>query len=302
MPASRVTLLRKRLDRFARVLGGVEQGDVRALHRARVASRRLRELIPVLEVDQDVARKLGRRLRKITNRLGIVRELDVLLLLIDELHVSRRPHREALGRVAVAVAKSRDDARARLVERAPVGEMRRIARKLGRVADRLETGEREADAVGARAWRWAVEARVARRASALSKAMQEAGAVYLAERLHAVRIALKKLRYAAELAAAASGESGPPELRTLKRAQEILGHLHDRQVLLDRVRQEQASLTPPSVSVWRSLEALTTDLERECRLLHAQYMRIRPELESVTTRLARRSSDNAARRPRQLAG
>ena len=39
---------------FTRVLTGVEQGDVRALHRARVASRRLRELLPVLQLDHDV--------------------------------------------------------------------------------------------------------------------------------------------------------------------------------------------------------------------------------------------------------
>jgi hypothetical protein len=44
MPVSstRSELLKKRLDQFTRVLNLVEQGDVRGLHRARVASRRLR--------------------------------------------------------------------------------------------------------------------------------------------------------------------------------------------------------------------------------------------------------------------
>ena len=41
--------------------------------------------------------------------------------------------------------------------------------------------------------------RVARRAASLKAAIDEAGAVYLPERLHAVRIAVKKLRYAVEL-------------------------------------------------------------------------------------------------------
>ena len=50
------------------MLQGVEDGDVDALHRARVASRRLREVLPVLQLDSDVARKLNRRLRKITDR------------------------------------------------------------------------------------------------------------------------------------------------------------------------------------------------------------------------------------------
>src|ERR1700674_2322259 len=76
---------RKRLDAFAHELGRVEEGDVEAVHRTRVASRRLRELLPLLVLDPDLTRKLTRRLRKVTKQLGNVRELDVLVLLIQEL-------------------------------------------------------------------------------------------------------------------------------------------------------------------------------------------------------------------------
>src|SRR3954471_12177403 len=85
----RSELLKSRIDRFSRALNGVDKGDVRALHRTRVASRRLRELIPVLQLDHATAHKLNRRLRRVTARLGVVRELDVLMLLIDELHSAR---------------------------------------------------------------------------------------------------------------------------------------------------------------------------------------------------------------------
>src|SRR5260370_39500596 len=84
MRLTRSDLLKTRLDRFARMLPGVEAGELRALHRARVASRRLRELLPVLQLHPDATRKHLRRLRNVTERLGAVRELDVLLLLIDE--------------------------------------------------------------------------------------------------------------------------------------------------------------------------------------------------------------------------
>jgi CHAD domain-containing protein len=82
----RYDLLRSRLDSFTRTLPGLESGEIGAVHRARVASRRLRELLPVLEIEQAVARKIGRRLRKLTRRLGDVRDLDVITLLVDELN------------------------------------------------------------------------------------------------------------------------------------------------------------------------------------------------------------------------
>ena len=176
-----------------------------ALHNARVASRRLRELVPVLQLESGVARKLNRRLRKVTGRLGTVRELDVLVLLIDELHGARRRGTGALARVGVQVVRGRDEARKRLLAHLPVAEMSRLARKLDRVADDLRKAEGASSKATARAWRWAIDARVARRASRLSAAMNEAGALYLPERLHAVRVAVKKLRYAVEVATEVAG-------------------------------------------------------------------------------------------------
>ena len=56
------------------------------------------------------------------------------------------------------------------------------------------------------------------------------------------------------------------------------------QVLLDRVRQIQASLTPPDVTMWRKLDALTTALENDCRRLHARFMHQRTALLTVCDR------------------
>src|SRR4051794_17993902 len=113
----RHALLRARLERFTRLLPGLAQGDVNALHRTRVASRRLRELLPILQLDHNATDKLGRRLRRITERLGTVRELDVLLIMIDELQESRRQDQPALKRVRDEVAKEQARARERLLAR-----------------------------------------------------------------------------------------------------------------------------------------------------------------------------------------
>jgi CHAD domain-containing protein len=281
----RSELLGKHVDRFTSALNGVVKGDVRALHRARVASRRLRELLALLQLDRDATRKLGRRLRKVTRRLGGVRELDVLLILIDELHVSRPELSQALSRITVPVSKARDDARERLFDRMPVKDMRRIARKLKRLVENLAKAE-HANGNTSDAWRWAVDARTALRASRLSEAIADAGAVYLPDRLHDVRIAVKKLRYSVELAHEVAGRRTSSELRALKRAQDALGRLHDLQVLIDRVRQVQASLTPPNEGVWHSVDRLVTALEDDCRRLHARYIRQRTRLAALAARLS----------------
>lgn len=304
MPSTiqRSELLKKRLDAFTRVLNGVEQGDVRALHRARVASRRLRELIPLMQLDDRDARKLMRRLRQVTNRLGAVRELDVLLLSIDELHVSRRARGSALGRVGVIVAKDRDRARKRLAREMPLNAVRRLVRKLDRVVDRLRLSEASVSRRSASSWVWALDARVARRATQLGDSVREAGAVYLPERLHRVRIALKKLRYGLELANDAAAEPSGADARVLKRGQDLLGRMHDLQVLSERVRQVQASLAPTTLSEWRDLDALIVSLEDDCRRLHARYMRLREPLSAIAERLGARAASPSPRAAARRAG
>src|ERR1700681_1011034 len=69
---------RERLDSFAHELAPVGDGDVEALHRAPVASRRLRELLPLLELERALTRNLGRRLRKVTKQLRHARQLYAL--------------------------------------------------------------------------------------------------------------------------------------------------------------------------------------------------------------------------------
>jgi CHAD domain-containing protein len=285
-------LLRTRLERFTRMLQGVEDGDVSALHRTRVASRRLREVLPVLHLDPDATHKLSRRLRKITDRLGVVREFDVLLGLVDELKEAGRYPKAALARVAANLGDDRKHARARLLEKVPIDELRRVAAKLDKMGRALQK-EAAAGAAGTtrRSWRWAIDARVARRASSLAAVISDAGVVYLAERLHAVRIAVKKLRYALELAVEAAPLRSSPDLKQLRRVQDILGRLHDLQVLIDRTRDVQASLTPPDINAWRELDALVVALEEDCRRLHGRYMHDRDALLALCARLSGRMAE-----------
>ena len=142
-----------------------------------------------------------------------------------------------------------------------------------------------------RSWRWAIDARVARRASTLAAAIADAGAVYLSERLHTVRITVKKLRYALELAADADHVKSTPDLRQLRRTQDILGRLHDLQVLVDRARDVQVALAPPDLNRWRELDAFVVALEEDCRRLHGRYMHDREALLALCMRRSGRVAE-----------
>ena len=299
-PTQRYDLLQKRLEQFTRLLHGLEDGYVRALHRTRIASRRLREVLPILQLDAEVARKLSRRLRKVTRRLGTLRELDVLLLLIGGLQKSGRHDERLLCRLTAAASEERAEERDRLFAKLPTAELHRIAGKLDKVARGLKAHKSSAahGRHATRRWCWAVEARLTRRASELATTVHDAGAVYLPERLHAVRIALKKLRYAVEVSAeiaAAPAARATADLRTLKRGQDVLGRLHDVQVLIDRLRQLQAPLAPPDIAARRALDALVTSLENDCRRLHARYMRVRLALLAICDRVGVRPAASAVR-------
>jgi CHAD domain-containing protein len=291
---------RKRLDAFIKGAKCINKGDVEALHETRVASRRLRELIPLLALDHDTSGTLCRQLGKVTKQLGKVRELDVLGLAIAELSREGGYSSTVLKQLSENVETEQTVARERLAAKLPPETLKRIAAKLRRVAKCLESDDRKTHpriVHGPRQpWLLALDARVARRATDLRSAIEAAGAVYVPERLHEVRIALKKLRYAAELVAEARPQRATAAIGTLRTAQDLLGRLHDRQVLIERARFLEASASPSALTASKELESLAQGLEVDCRRLHAQYMRSRAMLIAIADRMGGVHSVHAASR------
>jgi CHAD domain-containing protein len=283
-------LYRKRVRALAREVEHIHQGDVDALHRLRVASRRLRELLPLVGFDRDTGRKLRRRLRKATRHLGAVRELDVLAGLIQELRGHPRYAASTLKQVGASVAEARAAAREELAAKFSTTKMARLTRRLDQAAEDVEAeektrkGRRATEAT--HAWVWALDAREVRRASQLLSSIENAGALYVPEPLHRVRLAIKKLRYAAELRAAAPGGRPKSDLRALRSAQDVLGRLHDVEVLIAHIRHLQSSMPAPDLNEWHQLGLLVRVLEDDCRRLHGRYMRDRARLLSLAAQMA----------------
>jgi hypothetical protein len=69
-----------------------------------------------------------------------------------------------------------------------------------------------------------------------------------------------------------------PGFATLKRAQDLLGRIHDLEVLIARTRAIQGSSNAPTLRVSADMDLLVRRLETECRRLHGRYIAMRAPL------------------------
>ena len=277
-------LIRQRVTALGRALPAATQGDVTSLHQARVATRRLRAALPLVARGRKT-QKLTRSVRKLTQALGPVRELDVALLILDEFEDSTDVPRPAVQRLRAAIEEERTqlrEAMLRLLDGFDLGKLRKravsAARKRGQTSGGVRDPKRAAKA----------RDRARQRAEQLAIAIDTAAGLYLPDRLHEVRIAVKKLRYTLELEQAFTASRATARLRTLKAAQELLGRMHDLEVLIARTRRIQSSPGASSLKVSADLDRLVRRLENECRQLHGHFMASRRGLVSLCTRLMAR--------------
>lgn len=252
-----------------------QAGDELSVHQARVASRRLREALPVLggRADEDALDRAEKRVRRITRALGPVRELDVTLLLLAELEGKGMASKRAIGRVRKSVLDERHQRRSEMLEVITPSRLDKLRKRLVKVS----SPESHVHAVPRNALTEAA-AQTAHRARTLKAAIERAGGIYLADRLHRVRIEAKKLRYALEIQRELSRSRATATLARLKAAQDLLGRMHDLEILIDRARGVQSKLSPRDRIGMAELNKLVRVLEDECREGHAAYMHSRPSL------------------------
>jgi len=269
-----VALLRQRLVSMLTAMPAAQAGDEVSVHEARVASRRLREALPVLgaRADWDAIDRAGKRVRRITRALGPVRELDVTLSLLAELEGKATAPQHAIARVRAAVLQERQKRRrAMLAEMTPT-RLEKLRKRLVEVAAPESRTQPSRNAL--------IEAAIqaSARAARLKTAIEHAGGIYLADRLHRVRIEAKKLRYALEIQRELTRSRSTARLTRLKNQQDLLGRVHDLEVLIERAREVQAALPASNRRGMSGVNRLIRVLEDECREGHAAYMHGRPAL------------------------
>ena len=267
-------LIRHRLSALTRTLPSASSGDVDAIHQARVATRRVRAALPIIARGSRL-KKLRKAFSRLTRALGGVRELDVSILTLDEFAADPAVPKDGLAQLRAILQEDRQHAYAEMTGIVRDVDLDRLRRKTLAAAGRTAVHDR--DLHDLKRLRAAIK-RAARRAFAMQAAIENAGNIYLADRLHQVRIAVKKLRYVLEIARELSRSRASARIRTLKNVQETLGRMHDLEVLIARIRALQGSDHAPTLKVSADLDRLVRRLETECRQLHVRYMGFKKKL------------------------
>jgi CHAD domain-containing protein len=217
-------LLKAHVRALFRQLPPALAGDEEAIHQMRVAGRRLRVALPLLARKPNGRRvRRGRRiLRELTRSAGTSRDLDVGVALFEE-RVRERGEADAERRtLRQRLRSARSRSRVRMAEALMDIDIARVRRDLRIVVSR------RAELV----FTALLRLRDARdvRGTAILESLEALGDGFDPAALHRLRIRLRRLRYAAELAEKLTGQTSeaPAFFRQL---QDLLGHVRDAHVL-----------------------------------------------------------------------
>ena len=246
------------------LIPGIRDGNVDAIHDARVATRRLRAALDVIG-DRDGGRfeEAAELVRRASRALGKARDIDVSLDLLADLERRATVGAHAITTSRTDLLRQRTAARRRMVKKLDSLHLQRVGTLLSASIPRV--GQ-------------VIAARARERARDLIAAIDHASGVYFPKRAHAARIGIKKLRYLLEFSETEDAET----LKLLRKSQQTLGDIQDRQVLHEIVAAHRSS----DASSDSEVDALLGMLEAENSVLYERFLERRANLRAVCERVA----------------
>ena len=251
----------KHLNRFAGRLAEISaRDDPDTIHDIRVSSRRLQQVFAIIfpKPRTGKQREVIRILRKVRRRLGGCRSLDVNLELIAK---AINDARDPAARSAWEQFRSH-------VEKERKREIKRSRKKLSGyrrsefIALSHKCLERISPEFESRNISAALQESLEQARKRLDETLLVAKQNPDPERLHALRIAAKRLRYRAELLAAFGDGGAKVWVKELKGLQQSFGGWHDRHVLFQSAAQfvgrPNFLLSHPEIA-----RSLLDDMERQ---------------------------------------
>jgi CHAD domain-containing protein len=237
------TMIRRQYEEILAHDPGTRLGsDPEALHKMRVAVRRLRAFMRVARpiLDRGWADDLRAELKWIGRALGAVRDHDVLLIhVLAQAETLPSPDVGALGLIVEGIERQRETSREEMLEAL---SSPRYLELLGRVE------------LAGEAPHWNGKRRSVRKLAAdefkkLERAIKALDPAPSDTELHRLRVRGKRARYAGELAEAAVGKKARRFVARAKTVQDVLGEHQDGVVADERVRELARSQSNPQLAL-----------------------------------------------------
>jgi CHAD domain-containing protein len=216
--------------------------DSEGVHRTRVASRRLRSLLPLFAVclSRQTCEQWRKQLRRLTRALGEARDTDVKIVCVEHFleHAASLQERPGGERILLRLQQQRQALQGSLQEALDRFIARQLPEEIEQTLTQLAHASQEAgaDIPGRYVYRKTRKAMWAQ-----LKALQAyAPYVQQPERidaLHAMRIAVKRLRYTMEACTWFYPDALEEPVRTARTIQTLLGDIHDCDVWLHDLPQ-----------------------------------------------------------------
>jgi len=257
------TVLRVRFDEVIELRGAaLDFSDIEGVHAMRVATRRLRsalrDFLPLMK--KRPLRRVRKNLKVIADSLGAVRDQDVAILALEHLQAAgeidqiNEQIKAGIEKLLAERRTERERAQTNLIQTLDADALAKLQANFTAALDKAVRKNKQARIVSFNeAGREAV-------ADSLRELCDLGWCVYEpfnVEKLHEMRIAAKRLRYAVELFTACWGERIAPFAVEIAEMQSFLGEVHDCDVWLEslsvrmRGRQKGAAVeSEHKAAVW----------------------------------------------------
>lgn len=227
-------VLDKLVDSLRDEVQGVHSGaeDIEFIHRARVASRRLRAVLPIFDgiASPQKTRRWLKQIRSVTQALGAARDLDVQIVSLTEfLQSIQQPDQQAgAQRLLVRWRQQRESLHSPVTGAMEELLHRDVLEQMHLVFSQLAEQPLPYTA--------ALYQHSARSNLAYLEALLSFEGIVTQpdqiDQLHQMRIAAKRLRYTLETFAPLYANQLKPSVQAVKMIQDLLGNLHDGDVWL----------------------------------------------------------------------
>jgi len=279
------------LDKMLAHEDGSRTGDdIESVHQMRVATRRMRSLFKLIGDDaykSKRVKKSSRGLRAIARALGEVRDLDVLIVDLEDFHQTLPDHEQAILESIIAIiGKRRSKYREKLNDHFDSKSYRKFVSKFANFT--LKRGK-DATAVDSdeipHQVRHVLPVLLYQRLCAV-RAYDTVLNNAEDETLHSLRVEFKQLRYAVKFFKPVLGASASKFIKEIKAMQDLLGRMNDIVVFTEYMNSIK-KLSPEQETV---VEHYTTVRENELDALRETFD---DQWQSFNTRTTQRQLSDA---------